>query len=168
MSACQTPNAVYSSQAHLPRRVRPSCLPAHRTSLPTTTPSRVAKRYAILAKNSEPRLQLSAGGPWRGRGTCGTNCESYCTLIKKACPDQGALLTDCENQLRRPFRTVGTLDVVANHEGDTLELPPSCTSAPRRSKPATHCSHTGVFPTAFCVDDPTARARLQQFSAGSR
>jgi len=159
MSACQTPNAVYSSQA--------TCLGVCALLLPGS-PNEAAddntiacrKRYAVLAKNSEPSFNCPRAGPGGG-GTCGSNCASYCTLIKKACPDQGALLTDCENQCAA-FRTVGTFDVVANHEGDTLECRLVHVSS-ATVEPATHCSHTGVFPTAFCVDDPTAAPDCNNF-----
>jgi len=148
---------------HLPRRVR---APTSRLTQRVCRRQldRVPQALRNLAQNSEAAFNCPRAGPGGG-GKCGTNCASYCSLIMAVCPDQGKLFTDCENQCAA-FRTVGTFDVVANHEGDTLECRLVHVSS-ATVEPDTHCSHTGVFPTAFCMDNPTV-APIATISAGSR
>jgi hypothetical protein len=118
------------------------------------------KRQAGLA-NTEPDYYCPRAGPGGGP-TCGTNCQGYCTLLKAACPDTAAPLTNCE-QSCSALLDVGTFDVVANHSGDTLQCRLVHVSS-ATVDPTTHCGHTDIHPTPpWCIEDQTAPPDCTEF-----
>jgi hypothetical protein len=46
------------------------------------------------AAASAPATECPAAGP-AGDGTCGANCEGFCTVAMGVCPSQFATFTDC-------------------------------------------------------------------------
>lgn len=163
-TACQGTNAVYSGMD--------TCLGVCALLPPGDSIEAVAdnsvacrKRQAESARDQmEPSFYCPRAGPGggTGQGACGSNCASYCYLLKAACPDQGAPLTDCEKQCSA-LRSDGTFDVVANHSGDTLECRLVHVSS-ATVKPDEHCPHADLHPTApWCLDDQTAAPDCQNF-----
>jgi hypothetical protein len=110
------------------------------------------KRQADQAE-TEPQFFCPLAGPGGG-GKCGSNCDGWCTLIKAACPDNLAAVPDCV-QACSALKDVGTFDVVANHEGDTLQCRLVHVST-ATVDPTTHCPHTQIHPAApWCLWDQT-------------
>jgi hypothetical protein len=140
MAACLEPFAVYPS--------RNVCLGICRNldeGDPTTkTGNTVACRaeQARLAKDSqEMDTYCPSAGPG-GAGVCGADCDSYCTLYGKLCPDDasdkcvqkcGVLLDD------------GTFDAAKNGTGDTLQCRLVHTGNATLD-PGTHCPHASLAP----------------------
>lgn len=93
-----------------------------------------------------------AAGPG-GDGKCGSNCESYCELLKAICPTQYATLDDC------PAACAKVPDKGGFHEPTPDENSIQCrlfhlTSA--TLLPEHHCPH--AIGLAVCVDQPDGGA----------
>jgi hypothetical protein len=109
--------------------------------------------HARLAR-SEPDAQCAAAGPG-GAGSCGSDCEAYCALYPRICPDeadaQGSAdcLVGCEALVDQD-----RFNVVADHGGDTVECRLVHVSA-AAIEPSVHCAHARLEPTEpWCVSAP--------------
>jgi hypothetical protein len=119
------------------------------------------KHQAELAGNTgEPSVYCPAAGPG-GAGVCGTNCSSYCFLLQSTCPANFAELPDCEAACAT-LRDNGDFNVDTDHGGDTLQCRLVHVSS-STVDPTTHCPHTQIHPTPFCVDDLTAAPDCMNF-----
>jgi hypothetical protein len=161
LRACTGPNAVYSG----PETCLGVCgrLPPGDPLEPGDDETVVCRKHqAELADSSgEPNVHCPRAGPG-GAGTCGTDCASYCLLLKAACPDQASALTSCEKQCSA-LKDDGTFDAKVNHEGDTLQCRLVHVSS-STVDPATHCPHTQIHPTApWCIDKQDAPPNCADF-----
>ncbi len=119
------------------------------------------KRQAdLVSTTDEPSTYCRRAGPG-GDGTCGSNCASYCKLLETTCPADYAELPNCEQQCAA-LRDAGEFDVVANHEGDTLQCRLVHVSS-ATVDPVTHCPHAAIHPNAPCADPPEAPPDCQNF-----
>jgi hypothetical protein len=112
----------------------------------TPTGNTVACRaeQAKLAKRSgESNTYCPAAGPG-GAGTCGDDCDSYCTLYSELCPDEAS--SDCQRKCA-VLLDDGTFDAKKNHDGDTLQCRLVHTGNATLD-PATHCPHATLAPQA--------------------
>lgn len=116
---------------------------------------------AVLAKTTnEPHLHCPRAGPG-GAGVCGDNCESYCDLFAKAC---GPEIADREECVRKcaAFDDVPRFDVVADHEGDTVQ----CRLVHVSSAvvlPEPHCGHSRFVATEWCFEPPDAEPECEDY-----
>lgn len=108
----------------------------------------------------EPEAHCEAAGPG-GNGTCGDNCESYCYLLDKACPEDFEAVEDCEAKCAG-LRDMGRIDVVLDHEGDSLQCRLVHVSS-ASVDPETHCGHAAFVPTQWCLDSPTATPDCDEY-----
>ena len=100
-----------------------------------------------------------------GNGTCGSSCESYCSLYAAACHvdqpqlssaqyDQPTCIAKCKG-----LADTKTFDVNANYSGDTLQCRLVHTSA-ATTNPKEHCVHAQLqaqaqaMPQGPCIDPP--------------
>jgi hypothetical protein len=118
------------------------------------------KRQADLAP-TEPNFFCPRAGPG-GAGTCGTNCQAYCSLLKSACPDQAQGLTNCEAQCAA-LRDMNRFDVVADHEGDSIQCRLVHVST-ATVQPEMHCPHAQLRPSPpWCILDQAAAPDCNEF-----
>lgn len=143
MEACTGKNAVYSTDE--------MCLAVCKLLDPgdqlepigNTVECRMIQ--ADLAK-SEPEDHCKAAGPG-GNGACGTDCDAYCQLFPKACPDddeyksKAGCLKACGG-----LTDQDRFDLMADHEGDSIECRLVHVSS-ASLKPKDHCSHAPIRPT---------------------
>jgi hypothetical protein len=151
MQACTGQNASYA--------MRETCLgvcgqlDAGVPNEPTNDNTVACRQFQarLATATSEPKSHCRSAGPG-GANECGTNCAAYCTLLRKSCSAQFALLQDCERQCSA-LRDRGDFDIVTDYSGDTLgcRLVHLSTAT---VDPATHCSHAQILPTEPCVDNP--------------
>jgi hypothetical protein len=159
MKNCVGPNQVYSEMttclgvcAHLP--------PGDPVE-PLDDNSIVCRARQAALADTEPNFYCPLAGPGGG-GTCGSNCAGYCTLLKAVCPTQAAPLTHCEQQCSA-LKDTGAFNVVANHEGDTIQCRLVHVSS-ATVDPTTHCLHTDLHPTPpWCIEDQTAHPSCADF-----
>lgn len=116
-------------------------------------------RFAEAAA-SAPTENCVAAGPGGG-GTCGSDCESYCTLLEGICPAEYNIVPDCVAKCAA-LEDKKTFNVVHDHEGDTVQCRLVHLGAATKD-PETHCQHAQFQSTAFCVDDPTAAATCDAY-----
>ncbi len=91
------------------------------------------------------------GGPAGGAG-CGSSCESYCTLLEGACPDEFGFLQSCESSCAA-LRDTGSLDLMTSDKGDTLQCRLLHLIA-ATVDPEKHCRAAGIYaPSVYCQDD---------------
>jgi len=110
------------------------------------------KRQADQAV-TEPQFFCPLAGPGGG-GTCGSNCEGLCTLLRASCPNNLQAVPNCE-QACAPLRDVKRFDVEADHEGDTVQCRLQHAST-ATINPMEHCPHTQIHPAApWCLEDQT-------------
>lgn len=94
----------------------------------------------------EPADHCRFLGPGGG-GKCGSDCEAYCDLFPKVCPDDvqypttAACVKACGG-----LTDQDRFDVVEDHEGDTIECRLVHVSS-ATVKPADHCAHSPIPPT---------------------
>jgi hypothetical protein len=93
-----------------------------------------------------------AAGPG-GASVCGDDCDSYCTLYGKICPENA---TDkCPEKCRAVLPDdIESFDaLVKNHEGNTVQCRLVHTSN-STFDPTTHCSHAQLLPPpeTFCTE----------------
>ncbi len=105
------------------------------------------------ASTGEPNVYCERAGPG-GKDTCGSNCESYCHLLDKACHTEFQALTDCPAQCKA-LRDDNKFDVIVNHDDDSLQCRLVHVSS-ASVNPDGHCAHTRLPPTSPCVDPPTS------------
>ncbi|MEZ4227850.1 MAG: hypothetical protein R3B89_01720 [Polyangiaceae bacterium] len=120
------------------------------------------RQARLAASTGEPAVHCPNAGPG-GNGACGTNCESYCYLFGKACPDDADLVLDCEASCLG-LKDRGTLDVEADHGGDTLQCRLVHTSS-ALVDPVIHCSHAQLAPIAgeWCTEPVEATPDCEDY-----
>jgi hypothetical protein len=122
------------------------------------------KQQAGLAVSTgETNVHCKQAGPG-GAGVCGSNCESYCFLYEKVCPDDFALVPNCVSACAG-VRDVGSFDVKVNHDGDNIQCRLVHTSSATVDKEG-HCWHARLAPAqdSPCADNPeTATPSCEQF-----
>jgi hypothetical protein len=129
------------------------------------------KRQADLAlSTNEPAAYCPAAGPG-GAGTCGSNCEGYCTLLKATCPVQFGGMANCP-QACAALRDTGRFDANADHDGDTLQcrLVHVSNATGSKTAPPTHCPHAELASNQYCVvaqDKPPECAEFCRFNAAA-
>lgn len=96
-----------------------------------------------------------------GNGICGTDCEAWCGLLEKACPDDfDDLAGDCEGRCAA-LADDASFNVGAQYySGDTLQCRLIHVGA-ALSAPAGHCKHAAFNATETCVagadEEPTCQ-----------
>ncbi|MGC4087113.1 MAG: hypothetical protein QM756_04255 [Polyangiaceae bacterium] len=93
---------------------------------------------------------------WAGPGGgdhCGeSNCDNYCALFPKVCPDQASSQEPCKTNCLG-FRDDGNLNATDDHEGDTIQCRLVHLSA-ATTEPTSHCQHARLAkPSAYCTDE---------------
>jgi len=115
-----------------------------------------ANQAEFAGMTGEPRTHCPRAAPGGG-DLCGSDCDSYCLLLDRAC---SFTFDDCPEKCAA-FATPG-----AYHssilDGDTLWCRLTHVSA-AASSPDLHCDHTGVLPTASCVDDATSEPSCEDY-----
>lgn len=162
MKACTGNFSVYSS--------RDSCLGACK-ALPPGDPiepigANVAcrkKQAEFALSTKEPAAYCPSAGPG-GAGTCGSNCDSYCTLLQATCPTQYGAMANCP-QACAALKDTGRFDANADHDGDTVQcrLVHVSNAAGNASAPPTHCPHAGFVSNEYCVAPPDEAPDCAEF-----
>lgn len=150
MDACTGERAVYASQDTCLATC--AALPAGSEGDTNQNTVQCRVRQAKFAKSTgEPAVHCPNAGPG-GNGACGTNCESYCTLFEKACPDDAELVANCPASCLG-IKDAGFFDVELQHGGDTLQCRLVHTSS-ALVNPEVHCGHAQLAPLAgeWCTD----------------
>jgi hypothetical protein len=137
LSNCQGEHAVYAS----PEICTATCAFFEPGTAGDASGNTVAcrTRHATLARSTgEPGSHCPAAGPG-GDGSCGSNCEGYCTVFMRACLDffgsQAACLDDCASAVP----DLGGFDTSFT-SGNSLQCRLYHVSA-ASVDPATHCHH---------------------------
>lgn len=103
--------------------------------------------FAKAALTTEPEENCRAAGPG-GDGVCGTDCEAYCDLFAKLCPDDNLYTLERCNEACPGVTDQRRFDVSADHDGDTIECRlVHVSSAAERGKAADHCPHAALIPS---------------------
>jgi hypothetical protein len=152
MQACVGDNAVYVN-VDVCMAVCATLEPGEGTAPEGNTVACRAAR-ARLAYDA-PDTECRAAGPG-GSDRCGSDCEAYCAIYPRLCPDEASAhgteadcLTSCEALVDQD-----RFDVVADHGGDTVECRLVHASA-AALEPALHCAHARLEPTEpWCVTAP--------------
>ncbi|MGE0323999.1 MAG: hypothetical protein AB7S68_16925 [Polyangiaceae bacterium] len=120
------------------------------------------RQARLAASTGEPAVHCPNAGPG-GNGACGTNCESYCMLFAKACPDDADLVLDCPASCQG-LKDRGALDVELDHGGDTLQCRLVHTSS-ALVDPIVHCSHAQLAPIAgeWCTEPAEATSSCDDY-----
>ncbi len=102
----------------------------------------------------EPQDHCLAAGPG-GAGVCGSDCEAYCQLFPLTCPDNIAYPTNTAClQACSGLTDQARFDVLADHEGDTIECRLVHVSS-AASTPDPHCGHAPLAPGGpWCRGEP--------------
>ncbi len=100
---------------------------------------------------NDPAGNCVKAGP-SGAGSCGSECDGYCTLMQNICPgsftDPGTCSEKC-----LAYTVAGPYDATIV-TGDSRECRTYHVSVAAENAPATaaiHCPHSGETPTANCV-----------------
>lgn len=111
----------------------------------------------------EPADHCRFMGPGGG-GECGTDCEAYCELFPKACPDDVEYTTAASC-----LKACGGLtdqerfDITADYTGDSIECRLVHLSS-ATVKPEEHCSHAPLPPSGpRCTGDPEAAPTCPEY-----
>lgn len=152
LEACTGQHAVYTT--------RTTCLGVCNALEPgnpdepsgNTLACRARQAQTALTQDAPDELCPSAGPP--GGGVCGDDCESYCSLMKQACPEEYASVADCE-QSCAGLTDGGPYNVETYYTGDTLQCRFIHLST-SFSEPNPHCGHAEFVAKAQCIDDATA------------
>ncbi len=146
MKTCTGENAVYASMQ--------TCLgvcadlPPGDASNPGSDNS-VACRANQLKLGNELTVVCPRAGPG-GDGACGSNCDGYCAIWAKACPDDAKLVSDCVSKCAG-LRVEPGFDVAANASGDSLECRLVHASAATLD-PTAECQSARIASTSPCAD----------------
>ncbi len=106
--------------------------------------------YALIG---EAERYCKKAGPG-GDGTCGSDCESYCTLFSAICSSQYDPLPNCVESCKALRADTG-FNPVDQYMGDTIGCRLVHVSA-ASIDPETHCQHARIVPpTDPCADSPT-------------
>lgn len=118
-----------------------------------------AKQARAAVETGEKDAYCTKAGPG-GAGVCGTDCESYCYLYKKACPPDA--LDDCESACEG-LDNDGTFNADKNHDGDTLQCRLVHVSNAAKD-PTTHCPHARLaHPSAYCMEPDDMKPNCDQY-----
>ncbi len=124
---------------------------------PASTPNSVACRLnaakqALNVGGEDKDDFCQAAGPG-GNGSCGDNCESYCSLVEQACGEFDAKVPNCPKKCQA-FGDSGRFDVApgADHEGDTVQCRLVHVSS-ATVDPEGHCTHADFHPSLWCDDE---------------
>ena len=151
MQACTGDNAVYTT--------RELCMGVCAQLDPGDSLEPVGNTLACRLQEAksaarEPAAHCRFVGPGGG-GQCGSDCDAYCSLFPKVCPqnaeykNEAACLKACAG-----LTDQNRFDVVGDHEGDTIECRLVHVSS-ATVKPKDHCSHAPIAPTApWCTGKP--------------
>lgn len=160
MSACTGSNAVYTTPE--------LCLGVCAQMDPGDPLEPVGNTLACRVQEAksaerEPDDHCRFLGPGGG-GKCGSDCEAYCDLFPKLCPDDveypsaGACLQACSG-----LTDQDRFDVKEDHEGDTIECRLVHVSS-AAVKPADHCPHSPIAPTEpWCTGKATAAPTCAEY-----
>lgn len=123
-----------------------------------------------LLRGMEP-MDCPKAGPGGGKppnDSCGTNCDSYCSLYRKICPtqfnkefgsDSGAPCADACNALP----DTGGYNVASDDTGATLQCRFFHLSAAAAGIDSPECSQVGLRPSDQCTDAPGSDAFCSNF-----
>jgi hypothetical protein len=140
MANCKDQFAVYASnEICLAVCAR---LPAGDASGKGNTVACRARNARLAGATGEYGVHCPLAGPGGG-SECGPDCDSYCLLFGKVCPDD--TLEGCSAECPA-LSDDGTFDVARDEEGDTLACRLVHTSSATLD-PATHCWHARLAPT---------------------
>jgi hypothetical protein len=147
--ACKGPNAMYSS----PEACLGVCakLPPGDILEPFDNSVACRMKEAQLAiDTSEPETHCLAAGPG-GAPNCGKNCDSWCTVLQKACPTEFGFMPDCPRACSA-LKDRGAFELMTDHDGDTIQcrLEHVSNAASSAAAPATHCKHAALAAQEYC------------------
>ena len=120
---------------------------------------RLAQAKDAIASR-EPQAHCEAAGPG-GDDLCGPNCESYCHLFEEACPEEFEAVENCEAKCEG-LRDVNRLDVVIDHDGDSLQCRLVHISS-ATVDPEEHCNHSLFAPLDWCLDSPQDTPACEEY-----
>jgi hypothetical protein len=161
MANCTGDNAVYTTE-ELCLGVCGALKPGDESEpLGNTVACRA--RQASLA-TEEPSVNCIAAGPG-GNGICGTDCDAYCQIFPKICPNDYEYtstkdcLQACSGLIEQPDR----FDVIKDHGGDTIECRLVHVSA-ATAEPTMHCPHAPIRPTQpWCTGPVDGAPTCEQY-----
>jgi hypothetical protein len=115
----------------------------------------------------EPQAHCPAAGPV-GAPTCGSPCDSWCTLLQKTCPTEYSKLPNCQ-QACSTLKDRETFNLDVDHDGDTIQcrVEHVANASSSASAAATHCGHATVVATQYCrapQDGPPDCAEFCRFN----
>jgi hypothetical protein len=123
------------------------------------------RAYWADQATGEPTDNCLKAGPGGG-GQCGSDCEAYCQLFPKVCPDDYAYKStaDCLT-FCGALANQTTFDVVRDHGGDTIECRLVHTSS-ATLLPKDHCKHATISPEEpWCINDPEGPPTCKAYCA---
>jgi hypothetical protein len=147
MAFCTDTHGVYNN--------REQCMGVCRTLPPgdeqeIVNENSVRCRIDIIDKSGE-QDDCRFVGPGGG-GQCGTDCEAYCTIYPKVCPDDykygeyANCLQNCQG-----LKDQESYNLKDDHEGDTIECR-LVHSSSASVDPTAHCPHATIFPAEpWCI-----------------
>jgi hypothetical protein len=105
--------------------------------------------YHATVAQASPALHCPHAGP-AGVGTCGTNCESYCSVMLKTCAgayeDVNVCLSECST-----MTGANETRFTSGGAGDTLQCRIYHATFAAAGNAATHCPHAGPLPVLPCA-----------------
>jgi hypothetical protein len=143
LGACTSANAQYSSMANCVD----SCGHFDVGTSPATTGNTLACRvYHTGVARMNPNTHCIHAGP-SGGGVCGTSCEGFCKLAVPVCPTQYQT-AQCPGACAGFATTPPYSSNVSTGDSFACRMYHLTEAA---TDSATHCGHTGVTATAFCM-----------------
>lgn len=123
-------------------------------SEPTGNNVQCRLQRAKAAASRETPTNCRHAGPGGDGGPCGSDCEAWCGLLEKACPDEFAkITTDCVTSCENLLVDQKSFDLERDYYGgDTIECRLVHTTVAFED-PTVHCSHAGFIPDAMCVTE---------------
>lgn len=115
-----------------------------------TVACRLAAARAV--PNGEADVLCQSAGPGGGKQCGPSNCDNYCALFPKVCPEEASTQEPCVTNCRG-LRDDLSLSSEADHEGDTIQCRLVHLSA-ATTEPKSHCQHARLAkPSAYCTDE---------------
>lgn len=153
MGNCTEDNAVYLNDAHC----MGACLALEPGDSEPTGNTVSCRLQRARAAEREADVECRLAGPGGGGGPCGSDCDAWCALLAKACPDESRRLgEDCAETCATALVDLESFDVERDYGGDTLQCRLVHTVVSLAEDPAVHCAHSGLNPTSMCVPDSDA------------
>lgn len=153
MEACKAEDAVYTT--------RVTCLDVCNSldpgdeAEPEGNTVACRKRQATIALQTEaPAEFCPSAGPASGE-TCGNDCDSWCTLLEAACPDDFGALADCKKSCAA-LADAGPFNIDDYYTGDSLQCRLIHVSAALADP--SHCAHAAFVATDKCIDEEAVDA----------